>query len=310
MAIADSIRRQPDPPSARGGLSPGQAPFLPHLPLHCPRAVPIGAAPAPAAPGCPPPLSHYSPAAPQRAPLYSPHPQPAQPAHARPHYEGHEVVHCATQRAAEASRLIAPARLPTAKGDLYLSMAAFSSALGILSALRAAQTGDQVANVLIAKAACWGAEGPAVSAALADWVLYLEAGDFLTLADKTRQRCAERLWQSMAALPDTTPFAAVATASAWSADVPPDIRTALLQTADRGTFWAALVGAVATAACPGACRRSRRLSRTRGACRRCLHGPEWPPSTCRVQRPPPRRSPAQIWPWGSEGGYRALPPRQ
>ena len=54
--IADSIRRQPDPPSAGGGLSPGQAPFLPHLPLHCPQAVPIGAVPAPAAPSRPPPL--------------------------------------------------------------------------------------------------------------------------------------------------------------------------------------------------------------------------------------------------------------
>ena len=160
------------------------------------------------------------------------------------------MVHRATQRAAEASRLIAPARLPTAKDDLYLRMAAFSSALGILSALRAAQAGDQVANVLIANAARWGAEGPAVAAALADWVLYLESGDFLTLADETRQRCAERLWQSVAALPDTTPFAAVATAIACSADVPPDIRTALLQTADRGTFWAALVGAVAIAARP------------------------------------------------------------
>ena len=50
-AIADSIRRQPHPPSAGGGLSPGQAPFLPHLPLQCPQAVPIGAPPAPAAPG-------------------------------------------------------------------------------------------------------------------------------------------------------------------------------------------------------------------------------------------------------------------
>ena len=65
-----------------------------------------------------------------------------------------------------------------------------------------------------------------------------------------RTRPAKRLWQSVAALPDTTPFAAVATAIACSADVPPDIRTALLQTADRGTLWAALVGAVATAARP------------------------------------------------------------
>ena len=56
----------------------------------------------------------------------------------------------------------------------------------------------------------------------------------------------------MAALPDTTPFAAVATAIACSADFPPDIRAALLQTADRGTFLAARVGAVATAARPEA----------------------------------------------------------
>ena len=78
------------------------------------------------------------------------------------------MVHRGTQRAAEASRLIAPARLSTAKDDLYLRMAAFSSALGILSALRAAQTGDQVANVLIANTARWGVEGQAVAAALAN----------------------------------------------------------------------------------------------------------------------------------------------
>ena len=76
------------------------------------------------------------------------------------------MVHRTTQRAAEASRLIASARLPTTKDDLYLRMAAFSSALGILSALCAAQTGVQVANVLIANAARLGAEGPTVAAAL------------------------------------------------------------------------------------------------------------------------------------------------
>ena len=65
-------------------------------------------------------------------------------------------------------------------------MAAFSSALGILSALRATQTGDQVANVLIANVARWGTEGQAVAGALADWVAYLEAGLFLTVADETR----------------------------------------------------------------------------------------------------------------------------
>ena len=52
------------------------------------------------------------------------------------------MVHCGTQRAAEASKLVAPARLSTAKDDLYLRMVPFSSALGILSALRAAQTGN------------------------------------------------------------------------------------------------------------------------------------------------------------------------
>ena len=129
-------------------------------------------------------------------------------------------------------------------------MATFSSALGILWALRAAQTGDRVANVLIANAARWGTEGQAVAAALADSMVYLEAREFLTLADETRQRCAERLWRFVAALPDTTPFAAVATAIACTADVPPDICAALLQTIDRGTFWTALVGAAAPAARP------------------------------------------------------------
>ena len=63
--------------------------------------------------------------------------------------------------------MIAPAPLSTAKDDLYIRMAAFSSALGILPALRAAQTDDQVANVVIANAARQGVEGPAVAAALA-----------------------------------------------------------------------------------------------------------------------------------------------
>ena len=126
-------------------------------------------------------------------------------------YEGQAVVHRGTQRAAEASRLIAPARLSTAKDDLYLCMVTFSSALGILWALRAPQTGNHVANVLIGNAARWGAEGQAVAAALADWVAYVEAGEFLTLADDTRKWCSKRLWQSVAALPDATCFAEVAT---------------------------------------------------------------------------------------------------
>ena len=130
-------------------------------------------------------------------------------------------------------------------------MAAFSSALSTLSALRAAQTGEQVANVLIASTAREGLEGQAVASALAGWVLYLVAGEFLALADETPKRCAERLWLSMAALPDTKPFAAIATAIAWSADVPPHIRAAFVHTTDRGNFQTALVGAVATAARPG-----------------------------------------------------------
>ena len=69
-----------------------------------------------------------------------------------------------------------------------------------------------------------------MAAGRADWVAYLEAGDFLTLTDDTRQRCAERLWQSAAALPKTTLFAGLATAIACTADVPPDMRAALLQT--------------------------------------------------------------------------------
>ena len=172
-------------------------------------------------------------------------------------------------------------------------MAAFLSALGIVFALRTAQTGDQVANVLIANAARWGAEGPAVAAALVEWFAYMEAGDFLTLADETRHRCAERLWQSVVALPDATPFAAVATTIACTADVPPHVRAALLQTTDRGTSRTALVGAVATAARP-ALATARRISgrsiprsRSRGACRRCPPRPGRPPSTCRELSPPP-----------------------
>ena len=158
----------PDPPSAGGAHSLSPAPPLPKLPMYCPQALPIGAAPAPAAPYHQPPLLHYSPAVHQPASQYCPHPRPAPHAVARSPYKGHAVVHRSTQRAAEAPRLIAPARLSTAKDDLYLRMATFSSALRILSAIRAAQTGDQVANVLMANAARWGAEGEAVAAALAD----------------------------------------------------------------------------------------------------------------------------------------------
>ena len=103
--------------------------------------------------------------------------------------------------------------------------------------------------MLIANAAL-GAEGPAPAGALAEWVAYLEAGDFLTLADDTRRRCAERPWQSVAAVPGATSFAAVAAAITCTADVPPHIRAVLMHTTDRGNFWTALVGAVATAARP------------------------------------------------------------
>ena len=85
-------------------------------------------------------------------------------------------------------------------------------------------------------------------AAPAESDTYMEVGDFITLADETRHECAEQLWHSVAALSDATPFAAVANAIACGADVPPDIRAALLQTADRGKFWTALVGSIATAA--------------------------------------------------------------
>ena len=157
-AIAEGIHRLPDPPSAGEAHGQSPAPPLRQLPLHCPQALPIGAALAPAAPYRQPPLSHYSPAARHPAPQYSPHLQPAHHTFARSPYEAHAVVHRATQRAAKASRLMTPALLSTAKHNMYLHMAAFSSALGILSDLRAAQTGARVVNVLIANAARWGTE--------------------------------------------------------------------------------------------------------------------------------------------------------
>ena len=124
-AIADSI--PPPAPSALRGRGPQPGPGAVPPPSATPMP-PSGAHRSATSAGGsrrPPPLPHYSPAAHRPAPLYSPHPQPAHPAHARSPYEGHAVVHRATQRAAEASRLIAPARLPTAKDDLYLRMAAF-----------------------------------------------------------------------------------------------------------------------------------------------------------------------------------------
>ena len=66
----------------------------------------------------------------------------------------------------------------------------------------------------------------------------------------TRQQFVERLWRSVATLPYVTSLAAVATAIACTADVPLDIRAALLQTTDGTSFWTAQVGAVANAARP------------------------------------------------------------
>ena len=87
-AIAEGISRPHDPPSAGGthGLSP--APPLPKQPIHCPQALPIGAAPARAAPYRQPPLSHYYDAVHPPAPKYSPHPPPAPHVFARSPYEG------------------------------------------------------------------------------------------------------------------------------------------------------------------------------------------------------------------------------
>ena len=82
--------------------------------------------------------------------------------------------------------LLALACLSAAKDDLYLRMAAFSSALGNLSALCATQSGEQVANMLLANAVRRGAEGPAVAASLGDWVAWPASGDFLTVMDATR----------------------------------------------------------------------------------------------------------------------------
>ena len=95
-----------------------------------------------------------------------------------------------------------------------------------------------------------GAQGPAVAAALADCVMCLEDGDFLTLADETHQLCAGRLWQSVAALLDAAPFAAVATAIACTADAPPDIRAALLKPRTGAPSGRPLVGTLPAAARP------------------------------------------------------------
>ena len=56
------------------------------------------------------------------------------------------------------------AKLNAARDDLFLHPAASPSPPSMLAALRAAQLGDRVANVLISNAARWGSEGPAVAA--------------------------------------------------------------------------------------------------------------------------------------------------
>ena len=83
---------------------------------------------------------------------------------------------------------------------------------------------------------------------LADWSVFLEVRDFLTVAHETRKRCSKRLLRSVAALPDATPLAAFASAIGYTADVVPDMRAALLQVADGATLWTALAGAVVTSA--------------------------------------------------------------
>ena len=82
-AIAEGIRRLPDPPSAGGGaLGHSPAPPLPQLPLHCPQALPVGAAPAQAAPYHQMPLLALLPGgAPASPPVFPP--PPAGPPHIR-----------------------------------------------------------------------------------------------------------------------------------------------------------------------------------------------------------------------------------
>ena len=107
---------------------------------------------------------------------------------------------------------------------------------------------------------------------LADWVAYLEAGNFLTLADESRHRCAGRQWRPLAALPDTTPFVAVTTAITCAADFPPDILVAHLQAAHRGIFWTVLAGAVATAPRLEDLHAIESAVKDQGAYRRCPLG--------------------------------------
>ena len=79
------------------------------------------------------------------------------------------VVHPSTQHAAGAAYLVPEAKLNAAQDDVFPHLVAFPSGLGMLAALRATQSGDQVANVLISNATRWGAKGPTVAAALDNW---------------------------------------------------------------------------------------------------------------------------------------------
>ena len=152
---------QPTHPSAAS--VPGWSPVAPHTP-------PDGGVPQGAAHCCSPSTQGFQlrtvPIALLRrgdlgAPKYSPHPQPAPPSLLLRPYEGHVIVHRTTPCAAKAKSLLAAARLSTAKKHVYLCMAFFWSTLGILSALRAMQSGERMPNVLMAHAGRWEAEGPA-----------------------------------------------------------------------------------------------------------------------------------------------------
>ena len=147
-----------------------------------------------------------------------------------------------------AAHLVPQVKLDAARDDHFPPLAAFPSALGMLAALRATHSGDQVDNVLISNVARWGGEGPAVSATLADWEAWLEHGDFLMLVYSAREQCAERLWKDMEALPEMAPFTTVAMTMACTTDVPGNVRSALLEVAGRTTFLVGVVAAMATAA--------------------------------------------------------------
>ena len=109
-------------------------------------------------------------------------------------YEGHAIAHRSTQHAAESARLVVPAHLSAAKDGLYPHMANFLCALGILSALQATQSGEQLVKVLIPNAVRLGGEGPAVASSMRDWVAWADVGNFLTMADMTHRLCGFGVW--------------------------------------------------------------------------------------------------------------------